>query len=265
MKLLQHIALAGLSVVAASFAFAESSDSIDPVDLMRRVEAHASSPDEVVSVTMRLVDSSGKISSRSAKFYQKKSTGNEDMKLIRFNSPAEMDGSAVLTLEKATRSDDQWIYLPAYHTSRKIPASSRSDRYMGTDFYYEDVSDDKISQYEYKVLGQDEIDGHTHVVIEQVPKADEVKRDSAYGKKVQWVDPEKLLVSRIDFYNKEGELIKRYTAQMPLEVGDYWRWQKALMEDLKSDHRTEIEYSGHKIGEGLESNLFTVRNLERGR
>ena len=258
------------SLLLASHIAAEpaSAAPTEAAALMRDVERNASPPDERVRIEMALVDSSGQVRRRTAMYYrrQREPGSLEDMKLIRFDSPPEMDGSAVLTLENAESADDQWLYLPAYRTSRRIPSSNRSDRYMGTDFSYEDVSDDKIPQFQYSFVGEEEIGGRTYRIVEQIPIADEVKNESAYGRKRQWVDPERLIATRIDYFGKDGTLIKRFEASSPVQIADYWRWEQVTMTDFRIDHRTEIVYRDRAIDTGsVDTSLFTVRYLERGR
>lgn len=265
MKKLLVVFLLGAGGMMAGHSMAK--EGIDAVELMRQVEQEASAKDEMVRLAMTLVDANGKTSKRSAVYLQKQRSpgSSQDMKLIRFDSPPELSGSGVLTLENEQRADDQWLYLPAYHTSRKVPPSSRSDRYMGTDFFYEDVSADKIAHYDYSAIGREEIDGRAHVIVEQIPQTEQLQQESAYGKKVQWVDPERLLVSRIDYYDKNGKLMKRYQASGAAQIAGRWRWREASMTDLRINHKTRIKYTDRVIDDGLEDRLFTVRNLERGR
>ncbi|WP_259753665.1 outer membrane lipoprotein-sorting protein [Pseudomonas sp. GCEP-101] len=215
---------------------------------------------------MTLQDKEGTRNTREATLYQRQRAPgiDQDMRLIRFSSPAEMDGSAVLTLENSDRPDDQWLYLPAYHTSRKIPSSNRSDRYMGTDFFYEDVSDDKVDQFEFTLAGSEQQDGRHCLVIEQVPIDETLKKESFYGKKRLWIDPERLLTLRIDFSDKSGVLVKRFTASSPQLIQGRWRLNHVEMLDMRISHRTTIDYRDRKIDQGLNPQLFSVRNLERG-
>lgn len=235
-------------------------------ELISQLQRNASPPDEAAKFSMQLIESDGKVSHRTGVFYQKQKVADslEDLKLVRFYSPPEMKGSGVLTIENIKRADDQWLYLPAYHTSRKIPSSNRSDRYMGTDFFYEDISDAKIEQYRFSYAGKETIDGRQYLKVEQVPTADEVKRESAYGRKVLWVDPERLVDVRVEYFDKDGQLVKRFDARKPVQFSGRWRWEEVQMVDLRSNHKTLIFYTHRTLSQGLMDSLFTVRSLERG-
>ena len=91
----------------ASGAYAEV--TADPVKLMREVQEYASPGDESVKMQMTLMDRDGKVSQRSAAYTRKRRSAEHvaSMKLIRFDAPAEMDGSGVLTLENDHEPDDQ--------------------------------------------------------------------------------------------------------------------------------------------------------------
>lgn len=248
-------------------AAADTGSSVDPIVLMQQVQTQASSSDEVVKIAMQLVEANGKTSNRQATFYRKQREPNvlADMKLIRFSSPAELNGSAVLIYENKGRADDQWLYLPAYRTSRKVPSSNRSDRYMGTDFFYEDVSNDKIEQNKYVVSGQEKIAGRNYIIVEQTPQNEELKKESAYGRKLQWVDPERFIVAKIDYFDKTGRLFKRMEATGAVQVSGRWRWSEMTMSDLTDNHKTLIQYRDRKIDGGLDEGVFSVRSLERPR
>jgi outer membrane lipoprotein-sorting protein len=224
-------------------------------------------PDEVAEFSMQLIDADGKVSNRTGVFSQKQKTAGslDDLKLVRFHSPPEMNGSGVLTIENGQNSDDQWMYLPAYHTSRKIPSSNMADRYMGTDFFYEDLTDVKIDKERFTYIGEETVDGRLYVKVEQVPFDEKTKRESAYGRVVTWVDPERLVSVRTDLYDKEGKQIKLYELSKPVQVSGHWRWDEARMTDLRSNHKTIIIYKSRKLNQGLEDAMFTVRRLERGK
>lgn len=264
--MMQKTSWAALALALAA-ANAPAQTDIDPVRLMQQVQQQASSADETVDLDMQLEDESGATSKRRATYTRKQREAGTlaDMKLIRFTSPAEMNGSGVLIHENTGRADDQWLYLPAYRTSRRVPSSNRSDRYMGTDYYYEDVSNDKIEQYRYTLVDRAKVGGRNYAVIEQVPQAEEVKRESAYGKKLQWVDPERLLVGRIDYYDKAGKLFKRLEASGAVQQAGRWRWSEMSMADLRMKHRTLIKYSNRKLDTGVDASVFSVRSLERGK
>ncbi len=240
--------------------------SADPAtDLVQRVHDQATQPEETALMTMRLIEAGGKVRERRARYAQRQTSAGSSTsaRLIRFSAPPEMNGSGVLTIERSGQADDQWLYLPAYHTSRKVPANSRTDRYMGTDFAFEDVSADKIAANRYATMGSARLGDRTYSKIEQTPR--DRREVSSYGRKMLFIDPERLLIGRIDLYDRSGTLIKQLEGSGAVRIGTVWRWSQMAMTDLRIRHRTVIDYSDRQIGSGAGADLFTVRSLERGR
>jgi outer membrane lipoprotein-sorting protein len=233
-------------------------------EIMRRMIKQASADDEVVDITMKLIDAKGRVRQRTATLYTKKKSAEDDMRLIHFHTPADMAKSGVLTIEHSDRDADQWMYLPAYHTSRRIASTNRSDTYMGTDFAYEDITDPKVEQYQYRILGRERLRDIPCTVIEAIPVDAKLKKESGYSKTIYWVDPEKEVALKIEYYDRSGNLFKRLTNSDLERFGNYYRWQRTEMHDVKRDHRTVVELSNRKINQGLSDQYFSVRYLERG-
>lgn len=238
---------------------------MDAKEIMRQVELQSSAADEVLDITMTLVDAEGKERSRTATLYTKQKSGMDDMRLIRFHTPADIAKSAVLTIENSDRDNDQWVYLPAYHTTRRIATANRSDNYMGTDFAYEDITDPRIDEYQYSVLRQEKHRETECVVIESIPTAEKLVKETAYSKTVSWVDPKKFVTLKQEFHNKKGELFKILTNLELKQYGEKYRWQRTEMENIQTKHKTTNEVTDRKLNTGLKDNMFTQRYLKRGR
>lgn len=238
----------------------------DPVEVMRRVERQDTAPDEQVRFTMRLIESSGRVRERTGVVYERQVSpaGLDEMHLLRFHSPADIQGSGILTIENPDRDNDQWLYLPAYHTTRRIAPANRGDRYMGTDFLYEDITRERIEEYRYRISGEETVDGVPCLIIEATPAAERLTRESAYSRKLIWIDPARDLILKVDYFNRDGRLFKRLTVTGVEKVADKYRWQAVRMQDLDRQHATTVEYRDRRIGAGVPESYFTEAYLKRG-
>jgi hypothetical protein len=255
----------GLAVVLAPL-FAVGA-ALDPVELMQRVQRQEAASDETVDFTMQLVDASGRVRERTGTVSERQAgpSAVDEMRLIRFHSPPDFRGSGVLTIEHPDRDHDQWIYLPAYHTTRRIAPTNRSDRYLGTDFLYEDIMRTKIEEHRWVLRGEAPCDGASCLLIEAVPVAEGLRRDTAYSKTVSWVDPARDVIRAVDYYDRDGRLVKRLTVAEIEQVSGRYRGQEVRMEDFARRHVTIVKYYGRKIGTGIPERDFTERSLKRGR
>jgi len=66
--------------------------------------------------------------------------------------------------------------VPAYHTSRRIPPSNRGDKYLGTDFFYEDISNMRIEDYKLNKIGEEVHQGVSYIVLESISISEKLKK-----------------------------------------------------------------------------------------
>lgn len=261
-------ALAGVLASALLLApWLAGGQALDPVEVIRRVQRQDTAPDEQVQFVMQLIDAAGRVRERTGTIYEREvAPGSLDKKrLIRFHFPPDIQGSGVLTIEHSDRDNEQWLYLPAYHTTRRIAPANRGDRYMGTDFLYEDIAREKIEEYRYRTSGEETVAGVRCLILQAVPVAEQLTRDTAYSKKLVWVDPARDVILRVDYYDREGRLFKRLTVTAIENVADRYRWRDVRMEDIVRHHATVVNYRARKIGAGVPEQHFTEQYLRRGR
>jgi Outer membrane lipoprotein-sorting protein len=79
--------------------------------------------------------------------------------LIRFLSPAEVEGVAILILNHRDSPSGVWMWTPASGRVRSIATESRLTRFFGTDYSFEDLEERDVDQYQWKLLGDDSLDG----------------------------------------------------------------------------------------------------------
>ena len=247
------------------FATTSSGDDSEAREIVNQLLTRWRAQDELAEIDMELIDAGERVRKRTTTLYVKKRDDGNDMRLFRFHTPTDMADAGILTIEKDDGDSDQWLYLPAYHTSRRIASSNRGDTWMGTDFTYEDVTDPNTEQYEYRMLGEERIGDLDCRIIEAVPVAETLLRESGYSKLTYWVNTEKSVAPRVEFYDREGKLSKRRMSTTLRRHGEYYRWERWEMHDLKRDHLTVLTFTRREMDQGMSDRFFTVRFLERGR
>jgi outer membrane lipoprotein-sorting protein len=252
-------------VAALLLLLSRAAAAYDAKEVIQRVNLQNSPITEKTNFEMVLIDSGGGQTRRTGTQYFRRRVAEkpESFRLFRFHSPPEMAKSAVLLVENGDKDNEQWIYLPATYSTRKIPARNRGDRYMGTDFSYEDAVSYRVSEYAFTALQDETIDGVKCLKIEQRPSDPRLERESLYSRIVQWVDPEKNVQLRSEYYDKSGALLKTYRASTYVKVGDAYRASHVEMEDLKLRHKTIIDYTERDTATPIKESFFTTRSLER--
>jgi hypothetical protein len=180
--------------------------------------------------------------------------------LIRFTSPADVNDTGLLTLDHAGAETDQWLYLPALDRARRIPSARKGGRFVGSDFYYEDLRDRTPDMDHHRLLGDEELDGRPVQVLESVPVDPD---NSVYSRRLSWIDSERLLPLRVEFFVAgRDEPAKRLQVHAVEQVQGYWTVMDSTMTDLQSAHETQIAVEAIQYDRGLPFTFFSRQTLE---
>jgi hypothetical protein len=253
-----------LLVVLASGVVPHVASSADLTgrDIAVMVDERPDGDDRRGTMTLTLTNSRGKTRVRTVTSFDK-DYGVDTRTLMYFEAPADVKGTGFLQFEyeDPERQDDKWLYMPALKRARRIAGSSKNEYFMGTDFTYDDLGDRSVDEDMHELLRREEFGGHECWVVEAVP----VDEGYMYSRVVRWIREDILLPARVEFYERQGELLKILTVVDVREVDGFWSIYEMEMENVLEEHRTTIVYEDLHYNVGLSDNLFKVSTLERGR
>lgn len=190
--------------------------------------------------------------------------GQDTMRLVRFEAPADIRGTTTLLVERSAQDDDMWVYLPAMKRVRRLVASNKKDSFIGTDFSYGDVMGHKVGDWKHTLLSQQARDGVEHYVIESVPAEDSVRTNSGYAKRVTWVRKDNFATTYVEASDVSGQPYKQFSfadIQLVDSANGKWQPMKTEGKNLQSGHTTTITFSNFKVGESLSDSLFSANNI----
>lgn len=131
----------------------------------------------------------------------KKYVDNWSLSLMRFYRPANLANTGLLSkLNETTDITDQWLYLPAFRSVKKLSSSEKQNSFMGSDFTNSDVGGRSINIDTHRLLSTNK----KYYVVESVPKD---KKDN-YGSIVYKVHKKIMIATKIDFFDRKSKLIK---------------------------------------------------------
>lgn len=181
----------------------------------------------------------------------------------RYREPAELRGTAVLIIETAERSDDQFIYLPSMRRIRRISSAQRIDSFLGTDLSYEDLERPRVEDYALEFGPPASVEGEPVTTIVGRPRAD------AGYERVEF------RIAKRDAAILETRHFKRGAAT-PFKVSRFPRADiraeagrliptRILVESPGRGSQTEARSERLLVNPELESSLFTMAVLESAR
>jgi outer membrane lipoprotein-sorting protein len=237
-------------------------------EIMEKVDARDDGDNMTANVEMVLIDQNDNRRVREIKVFNK-DQGKDTWKLQFFLSPADVRDTGFLTYDyyEGAKDDDQWLYLPDLHKTKRIASSDKSSSFMGSDFSYADMTRRVLDEWTYKLLKESEVDGKKVWLIEALPASREVEDRYGYLKSVVFIRQDIYMGVRAVHWLKEGKKIKYQEMAGLQEIDGIWVSTEYRMKTTKNKvtlHSTVMNWSDIKFNQQLDDALFTVRRLEKG-
>ena len=236
--------------------------------IMEKVDARDDGDNGLSDMQMTLIDKHGSKRVREIRA-RMKDFGKDTYRIMFFISPPDVKDTGFLTydFDDPAKDDDQWLYLPALRKTKRIASSDKSGSFMGSDFNYSDMTSRNLTDYDYTMLKEDEVDGKKVWLIQALPRTKKVIDETGYTKSVLFVRQDNYVVIRAVSWVSESDRLK-YMEVTKLELIDKTWVATELQMTTKQGkitlHKTILSYSNVKFNQQHSPDLFTVRRLEKG-
>lgn len=207
---------------------------------------------------LQVFDAKGKVTDKRWRFERLGSHG-QSKAVLRFTAPAEVKGVALLVVNHADRASDQWMWTPAIERDRRIALQDRSTRFFGTDFSFEDLEERDVNQFDYTLLGEENVDGELCWKIQSAPKS---TKSSQYTRLIVWIRKNTYALARIENYVKE-RLARRLNYSDIQNVQGIWTARQMEMIDLGRNSRTRLTLEKLQYNVPLKDADFTLQAIRR--
>jgi outer membrane lipoprotein-sorting protein len=220
----------------------------------RRGRSNSQQYDGILEVT----NANNKVSKKSWQSERLGSYGNSKA-IIRFTAPAEVKGVALLVVNHPDRLSDQWMWTPNLERDRRIAPQDRSTRFFGTDFSFEDLEERDVNQFDFRLLGEEAIDGAPCWRIESKPKE---SKSSQYTSSLVWIRKDNYVPVQYENFAKDT-LVRRMREKDIENIQGIWTPRQLEMTDLHRNSRTTLKLENVRYNVSLEDNEFTLQALRR--
>ncbi|OQY06669.1 MAG: outer membrane lipoprotein-sorting protein [Planctomycetales bacterium 4572_13] len=173
-----------------------------------------------------------------------------------FHRPADVSKTVFMVWKYPDKDDDRWMYLPALDLVKRIAATDKRTSFMGSNFFYEDVSGRSPADDTHELVETTK----DYYVLKNTPK-DSTLVEFSYFK--MWIHRESFVVVKTDYYDKQGKKYRTYEALNVENIQGYPTVTKAKMTDLRTGGYTVSEYSQVKYDIGIPESIFTERYLRK--
>ncbi|MDM8541079.1 outer membrane lipoprotein-sorting protein [Desulfococcaceae bacterium HSG9] len=254
-------------IVAAVWGFSLSgavAEELTGRSILEEQEKRHVSDNESGEIDMTLIDRKGKESQRQMRVFHLKKDEQSKI-LIQFLAPANIKGTGLLTWEQGEgKEDDQWLYLPATRSVKRIAGGGKKNQFMGTDLAYEDLRFEDMDSHKYTLMGEETVAGRKCWKIESVPATEDEKKTSGYGKRVIWVGQDNYFNQKIDYYDHNGRHVKTTLFEDIRQMkGQLYRPFKVTVKRIRKKTSTILITKKIELDAPKQDVIFTQNYLKR--
>lgn len=217
-------------------------------------------------VLMKLISKEGHERIRELTMLRKNygEPGGEQKYFVYFFQPADVKGMTFMVYKYPEKDDDRWLFIPALNMVRRIAARDKTSSFVGSDFTYEDISGRDIKDDSHEFIMVEEASDSPCATrecygVKSTPKAGDVD----YSYRLSWIDKSDFLPLKEEYYDRNGELYKVFTADEVKDIKGFPTITARTMKNLKSGHRTVVTFKETDYSIGIEDSLFSERFLKR--
>lgn len=243
-----------LSLLFSSLTLAD--ETVQNIVEKAELAAFYAGNDGRTEALMKIVDGQGRKQMRRFTILRKDVEDGGDQKLMVFFSRPTDVKNTVFRVEKHThvnQDDDRWLYLPALDLVKRISAGDKRTSFVGSHYFYEDVSGRAISEDNFELIGETE----KAFLLKATPKKPSSVEFSHYNVAI---DKSTYLPMKIDFY-KEDKHYRQVQSVKVENIDGYPTVLRSKVSDLESGGYTLLEFRRIKYDLGLPDSVFSERSL----
>ena len=183
----------------------------------------------------------------------KQDQGDQDF-LVVFSRPADVRGTVFLVNKHINKDDDRWLYLPGLDLEKRISASDKRTSFVGSDFYYEDVSGRNPQLDNHELMNQDD----SYYLLKSTPIDIDSVEFSYYKSKI---NKNNFIPMQIEYFDSQGNLIRKVESLEISTVQNIPTVIKSKVTNLETESFTTLEFRKPSYDLGLEAKTFSQRSL----
>ncbi len=187
--------------------------------------------------------------------------------------PARDKGIGTLSYEyyDVRKDNATWIYLSALGKVKRIISTRDSEdggSFFGSEFLIEDLDYRKLNDYTYKILRQEnfqvnEKGGPTSRpvwVLEWTPTAERARK-SKYSRIITWIDRERHILLKEQYFNHNNQLFKVRTISSLELIDKHWMPRHVTMNNLLAHRVSTLDRQSIAFDWNVPDEFLTQRTL----
>ena len=245
----------GIAVAAPLWA-QDAAPTVDDIVKKTNAVSYYQGADGRARVKMTIKDKQGSTREREFTILRKNADDkNEAQKFfVYFHRPADVRQMVFMVWKHVGKDDDRWLYQPALDVVRQIAASDERTSFVGSTFFYEDVSGRGLDEDTHELVETTA----DYYVLKNTPKNPSAVEFDAY---TMYIHKGTFIPVKGEYTDAAGNKIREMQALEVKEIQGFQTVTKSMLSDLRTGSSTTITYNKVEYNLGLAEDLFTERYL----
>jgi len=173
---------------------------------------------------------------------------------VYFQRPADVSRTTFLVWKKIDADDDRWLYLPALDLVKRIAASDERSSFVGSHFFYEDVSGRVPHEDTHELIEESQ----NYYVVQSTPKDPQRVEFASYR---NWIHRSTFLPVKTEFLDASGKVYRSYEVLRVETIDGVPTVMESRMSDTRIGGSTTMSYLAVSYDIGLPEDVFSERFL----
>jgi hypothetical protein len=234
---------------------------IDGLKVMTMVGERDRGKDYAITTSWKFTDK-GRVRHTMKYNEKRKYYGGKDDLLyksaVRYTAPPNIQSKSFLIWNYKGRDRAFWYYVLGMSAAQRTTNLEFLRSLAEKGFNLVDYYDLNLGEEKHQLLRSETFEDTMCYVVQSIP----IKRELPYGRRIIWIDQEKLTPLKIEYYDKKEVLWKLLTINWKNRDG-VWFWKKAVVENMQNDNKTFIAIEDVKLNSGLKDRDFTRGVLQQ--
>jgi len=257
---MKRIAIVTTLTLALLFSYAAGAQDAPTVDEIIQKANHVAyyqGEDGRARVKMTITDRQGNNREREFVILRRNMDDKDEEQrfYVYFQQPADVREMVFMVWKFLDKDDNRWLYLPALDVVKQIAAGDKRTSFVGSTFFYEDVSGRGIHEDTHELVDVTD----NFYVVKSTPKAPgSVEFDSftTHIHKTTFI-PVKME------YEKGGNVYRVGEAKKVETIQGFPTVTQSVMKDLDAGSETTLDYLKVEYEMDIPDNIFTERFMRR--
>lgn len=257
-QLIVTVAVVVASCLLVSLATrAEETPTIDEIIRKANHVAYYQGKDGRARVKMVITDRQGNTRERVFVILRRNMDEKDEEQrfYVYFQQPADVRDMVFMVWKYVGKDDDRWLYLPALDVVRQIAAGDKRTSFVGSTFFYEDVSGRGIQEDNHELKEVTD----NYYVVKSTPKNPATVEFDSY---TMYIHKTTFIPVKVEF-EKGGKVYRVGEARKVETIDGFPTVVQSVMKDLDGGSETSLDYLKVEYNIGIPDTIFTERFMRR--